>query len=68
MATRIFPRFKPFTRLYFECPLAPSKIILSLIGCCYYHGFCFTTLTLNGSKFPKKLKLFTCCTRIDLTD
>ena len=54
MVTRVFPRFKR-SFLYFEYPLTPRKIFLSLIGCCYYHGFRFTTLTQKGSKFPKKL-------------
>ena len=58
MATRIFPRFKPFTRLYFECPLAPSKIILSLIGCCYYHGFFFHNTDTQWKQISQEVKIF----------
>ena len=54
MITRVFPRFKR-SCLYFEYPLTPRKIFLSLISCCYYHGFRLTILTQKGSKFPKKL-------------
>ena len=44
LVTRVFPRLRLVTRVYFELSLAPCDMTFVLIGRCDYFGFGFSTL------------------------